>query len=139
MPLCVNVGLNRKASRDYQSSGASINITAELDATLLTKPQELQSAIDGLYEQARVTLNRQSAFRASAGSDAPPEAPVAGDGNGHSVAGARPMTPRQRSAILAIARRAEQDPAISARGVFGVSLDELTSRQASQLIDSLKG
>lgn len=31
MPLSINVGLSRKASRDYQSTGVSINVTAELD------------------------------------------------------------------------------------------------------------
>ena len=29
MPLSINVGLSRKASRDYQSTGVSINVTAE--------------------------------------------------------------------------------------------------------------
>ncbi|QOV89759.1 hypothetical protein [Humisphaera borealis] len=35
MPLSINVGLSRKASRDYQSTGYSINVTAELDQALL--------------------------------------------------------------------------------------------------------
>ena len=42
MPLSINVGLSRKASRDYQSTGVSINVTAELDQSLLAKPDELQ-------------------------------------------------------------------------------------------------
>jgi hypothetical protein len=33
MPLNVNVGLSKKISRDYQSTGLSVNLTAELDAT----------------------------------------------------------------------------------------------------------
>lgn len=141
MPLCVNVGLNRKASADFQSRGYSINITAELDAALLTRPQELQGAIDNLYAQARVALDRQS--------EGPPDARDSGrngGGNGHggngfaatAGGGARPITPRQRSAILGLARRAEMDPVASARRAFGVSLDELSTRQASQLIDSLR-
>ncbi len=48
MPLSVNVGLSKKASRDYQSSGVSINVTAELDSALLSWPEELQKQIDGL-------------------------------------------------------------------------------------------
>jgi hypothetical protein len=144
MPLCINVGLNRKASQDYQSSGASINITAELDATLLSKPQALQEAIDGLYEQARVALDRQSALTPPGDSPQATELPARGNGhaggaNGHAGSGARPITPRQRSAILSIARQADLDPAASARRTFGVELDQLTTRQASKLIDSLKG
>ena len=38
MPLSINVGLSRKASKDYQSTGVSINVTAELDQSLLAKP-----------------------------------------------------------------------------------------------------
>jgi hypothetical protein len=29
MPSSINVGLSRKASKDYQSTGVSINVTAE--------------------------------------------------------------------------------------------------------------
>jgi hypothetical protein len=49
------------------------------------------------------------------------------------------MTPKQRSAILAIARRADVDAFASARQTFGVDLDALSARQASELIDNLKG
>jgi hypothetical protein len=40
MPLSVNVGLSRKASKDYQSTGVGINLTAELDQALLAKPDQ---------------------------------------------------------------------------------------------------
>lgn len=59
MPLQINVGLNRKASKDYQSTGVSINIQAELDATLLTRPEELQRQVADLYAQAEAALDRQ--------------------------------------------------------------------------------
>jgi hypothetical protein len=49
MPLSVNVGLSRKASKDYQSTGVSINVTAELDQSLLAKPDQLQREVDNLY------------------------------------------------------------------------------------------
>src|SRR5207249_6709513 len=51
MPLSINVGLSRKASKDYQSTGVSINVTAELDQTLLARPEELQQQIASLYTQ----------------------------------------------------------------------------------------
>lgn len=38
MPLILGVGLCRNASKDYQSAGISINVTAELDQALLTRP-----------------------------------------------------------------------------------------------------
>ena len=41
MPVVVNVGLNRKASRDYQSTGLSINLSAELDSGLITAQRPL--------------------------------------------------------------------------------------------------
>ena len=41
MPLVVNVGLNCKASRDYQSAGASINLSAELDSGLINDSARL--------------------------------------------------------------------------------------------------
>ena len=32
MPLSINVGLSRKASKDYQSTGISINVTGRFAA-----------------------------------------------------------------------------------------------------------
>jgi hypothetical protein len=61
MPLSINVGLSRKASRDYQSQGHSINVTAELDQSLLARPGELQAQIADLYHQAQVALDRAAA------------------------------------------------------------------------------
>ena len=60
MPLSINVGLSRKASKDFQSSGVSINVTAELDQSLLARPDELQQQIDALYAQAQQALDRQA-------------------------------------------------------------------------------
>src|SRR6204780_1212170 len=60
MPLSINVGLSRKASKDYQSIGVSINVTAELDQSLLTKPDELQAQVANLYAQAESALEQQA-------------------------------------------------------------------------------
>jgi hypothetical protein len=48
------------------------------------------------------------------------------------------MSAMQRAAILAIAKNSEVDAYGTARQTFGVDFDALTSRQASELIDSLK-
>jgi hypothetical protein len=45
MPLSINVGLSRMASRDYQSTGVSIIVTVELDQDLLARPEQLQKQI----------------------------------------------------------------------------------------------
>jgi hypothetical protein len=91
MPLSINVGLSRKASKDFQSTGVSINFTAELDQSLLARPDELQEQIHGLYAQAEKALDRQGN---SGGSQTNGQSPVrngygqrAGqprNGNGHS-------------------------------------------------------
>ena len=59
MPLSVNVGLSRKASEDYQSTGVSINVTAEFGQALLAEPDQLQRQIGDLYAQAHHALDRQ--------------------------------------------------------------------------------
>jgi len=56
----INVGLSRKASENFQSTGTSINITAELDQSLLGRPNQLQEEIDHLFGQASDALDRQS-------------------------------------------------------------------------------
>jgi hypothetical protein len=156
MPLSVNVGLTRKASQNYQSTGVSINVTAELDATLLAKPDELQQQIAGLYSQAENALERQAA-------QLPPAEPRRTNGNGgngnrangshrnhdRGSSNRRPsgtgggqngghMTESQRRAIEAIARRVNADAAYEAQEITGAELEDLTVRQASDLIDHLK-
>jgi hypothetical protein len=141
MPLSINVGLSRKASRDYQSTGVSINVTAELDSALLQKPAELQQQIAGLYAQAEFALDRQANGKV-------PAAPASRT-NGYAGTSTRSnvgngqrngsgMTASQRKAILSIASRNGVDAAAEAQDRFGTSLDDLTLRQASELIDYLK-
>jgi len=60
MPLTVNVGISRKASANYQSAELSINLTAELDQSLLADPPRLQSEIDRIYRQAEEALDRKA-------------------------------------------------------------------------------
>lgn len=151
MPLSVNVGLSRKASKDYQSTGVSINVTAELDQALLAKPAELQQQIGDLYNQAQRAMELQVGHMST---KEPQRLPERSNGNGQPRASAsgdrypsslrRPSnngstaTDSQRRAINAIARRVGVDPAVEARDVIGVELEQLTLRQASDLIDHLK-
>src|ERR1035437_7923264 len=61
MPLSIRVGLSRKASKDFQSTGVSIDVSAELDQALLARPDDLQMQVANLYQQAQVALDRQAA------------------------------------------------------------------------------
>jgi hypothetical protein len=158
MPLSINVGLSRKASKDYQSNGVSINLTAELDQSLLARPQELQQQIDGLYRQAEHALDRQAGRR---GQPPPPKPSADGNGtNGHGEYRGRPsnghgggngshrsngndrngagMTASQRRAIESMARRLNVEPEVESREMIGAEFDNLSIRQASELIDHLK-
>jgi hypothetical protein len=59
MPLTVNLGLDRKARKDFQSAGVSINLAAELDMGLLADPPRLQHEIKKVYMQAEADLDKQ--------------------------------------------------------------------------------
>jgi len=156
MPLSINVGLSRKASKDYQSTGFSINVTAELDQSLLAKPDELQHQIDALYDHAQAALDRQAGVEQTPHTPTPrtngrygrPSTNGNGNGgrgyqNGNGSNGGRggggPATDSQRRAINAIATRLNVDPHQEAHDIIGADLNQLTIRQASDLIDHLKG
>ena len=111
MPLSINVGLSRKASKDYQSTGYSINVTAELDQSLLARPEELQTQVANLYQQAEQALDRQAGGNPAQAppSSQPPCQEVRprpnGNGNGAVRPNARvvPATESQKRAIQASA------------------------------------
>jgi len=115
MPLLINVGLNRKASKDFQSVGVSLNLTAELDQGLLSDPQRLQSEIDRIYGQAEEALERQiTAMGTETKQDAPSRgsihsnAPAVASGpqtNGKSANGSfhgGPVRPATESQVRAL-------------------------------------
>jgi hypothetical protein len=162
MPLLINVGLNRKASKDFQSVGVSLNLTAELDQGLLSDPPRLQSEIDRIYGQAEEALDRQiTAMGTETKQDAPsaslpPRGSIHSNGhtpavapgpqtNGKSANGSfhggpvRPATESQVRALRAICKRGRLDLDREAHDEFGVeSAEQLDVKQASQLIDILK-
>jgi hypothetical protein len=161
MPLIIDVGISRKASRDFQSAGVSLNLRAELDQSLLAKPRELQDEIARLYREAEEAVTRQLDHTDPRPPDSS-EAPAAGNGsaehsrNGHNGNGharhsngrnghghsngrsAAPATESQRKAIDAIARRLDLNAADEAHHEFGIDFDRMTVPEASKLIDHLK-
>lgn len=150
MPLTINVGLNRKTSKNYNSEGCSINLTAELDHSLLHDPPQLQDQIDRLYAEAEDALDRQTQTAASAPTRPTPtssgrpahRAPEPTSNNrsprSTSSGGGGGMTQSQRRAVSAIAGKLGIDPADEAQHEFGLELDTMTLREASKLIDHLK-
>ena len=162
MPLLINVGLNRKASKDFQSVGVSLNLTAELDQGLLADPPRLQSEIDRIYGQAEEALERQITAMGKEGEQdapataSPPRAPIHSSGRAQgSTSGPQPngkfsngsnrghptrrATESQVRALRSICKRARLDLDREAHEEFGLdSAEQLDVRQASQLIDLLK-
>lgn len=134
MPLTINVGLSRKSSHNYQSEGVSINVTAELDQALLSRPDHLQREIAGLYYQAEAAIQSQISPPARGKPRQTPQ-------NGHQGApgnGARKATASQLRALQGIAKRLEADLETESQREFGVGYTQLDIRQASVLIDLLK-
>jgi hypothetical protein len=167
MPLLIQAGLSRKASRDFQSKGISITLAAELDPLLLDRPDELQARIAGLYEQASAAMQGQiermtggcdpqrPARRAPATVDesAQPEArdkapareaaPDRAHPTHHPPAAgengaASPITPAQRRVILGLVRLLDLDLERECRQVTGSAFECLSVPQASALLDHLK-
>jgi hypothetical protein len=148
MPLSINVGLSRKASKNYQSTGVSINLTAELDQSLLARPEELQRQIGDLYFQSQNALDHQAdalrdpKTRNNGQNDHGRDRrsgyertnPNSGNGDRHDSA----MTASQRRAILAIAKRWDINLDGECRDFIDEEFDRLSIRQASELIDHLK-
>ena len=150
MPLTINVGLSRKASKDYQSAGTSINITAELDQSLLARPDDLQRQIGDLYQQAEHAMIRKASQPAPASGQSQAAATPGDNGNGRNGGNGSggngqggngrvaPMTQSQLRAIHAIAKRLGMDPADECTRQFGWDLNRLSIRDASTIIDHLK-
>lgn len=149
MPIVINVGLSRKTSENYNSSGVSINLTAELDQSLLARPDELQGAVSELYEQAEQALDRQASGERPASNTRVASTRGGGsNGNGNtngrggngrsSGSNARGMTQSQRKAINAIADQLGIDAAGEARHEFGIDLERASISEASKVIDHLK-
>ena len=159
MPMTLTVSRNRKTSHNYNSDGCGLSLTVELDQGLLRQPDELHAKIERLYAELDDALEAESERSTLAGLnrnrdrnlDNADNRPVPSrdrhgrrehrrpdnrDHNGH--ADEPGMTQSQRRAIAAIAKRLDVDPEDEAIDMAGTSLDQLSLKQASALIDRLK-
>jgi len=158
MPLKLNVGLSRKISQDYNSRGFSLNLESELPANAVEDPEGLAGSVNQLFQLVGDLLDEQirlategdggSSVAAQAKSPAlrkwsprPPsqsEGANAGGNRQGSGNGRRGVTSAQSRAIKNMAKRLGYDPAVVAEEQFNVSLENLTIKQASSLIDLFK-
>jgi hypothetical protein len=160
----LNVGVSRKLGLpNFGSVGASCNLELELDATLLERDLEaFHAQIRGAYTAADQAVHDELARLQAAGTQAPTK-PRARDavnwsrpengharGNGEAVLAGRtaaeaprsgkPATASQVKAIRSIARQKGAELVPILRSEYDVQMPEdLTLRQASALIDWLKG
>jgi hypothetical protein len=160
----LNVGVSRKLGLpNFGSVGASCNLELELDVTLLERDlNAFHTQIRGAYMAAHQAVHDELARLQAAGTQAPTKPPArdavngSGPENGHSqsngeavLAGrtaaeaprfGKTATASQVKAISSIARQKGADLVAILRSEYDVGRPEdLTLRQASALIDRLKG
>ena len=162
MPMKLNVGVSRKVGLpDYGSVGASCNLELELDSNLLDRDLDaFHARIRGAYVAAHQAVHDELARLQGPKAEPREKLPArAVNGseprNGHAgtngsatvrrsqgvpVRAAKPATPSQVKAIRAIANKQDADLDAILRQDYEVERpEELTLRQASSLIDMLKG
>jgi len=138
MPIKLNCGLSRKvADQNYGSRGASINVEVEVESSLAGNPTALKDRIKRIFGLVRDSLTEE--LNGTGNGQARPNGASTGTGNGQK-APARAATQSQIRAIGAIAKRLRinLDELLGQR--FQVKrAQELSIKQASQLIDELNG
>ena len=141
MPLKLNVGLSRKIGEaNYGSRGACVNIEVEVEPTLVEKPDQLRERVRYLFQLAKTSVEEELSghgVRDAAGSG----------NNGNGNAGAQGGSGHQATdKQLGYARQlAGQVSGLGIRRLdeltnkmFGKPVTELTTLDASGLIDMLK-
>jgi len=143
----LNVGASRKVSDNhYGSRGGNVNIELELDSTLALDSQKLRDHIRKLFDLANASLEEElHANNEPACVDEPHQqrdgGSFNGNGAGHAVTAApvRYATEKQIICIQGLARK-HAIPVPELLKQAGVRVfNDLSVRQASQMIESLKG
>ena len=152
MPLKLNVGASKKVGEsNYGSRGAFVNVELELDTGLIAKPQELRERIRELFGVVRSSLVEELNGNGASHS-APADRQQVQNGNGHNghadhdapaqangQGQPRGATQSQIKALFAIAKSRGLNLNELIRDRFRCGKPEqLSIREASQLIDSLK-
>ncbi len=146
MPVKINIGICRKVGEaNFGSRGASINLEAELDASIVSDQHRFKERVRSLYAMARRSVNEElniTSEESDAESTSPPPSSEPSSRNGDAASnrtGVTPATASQVRAIYAIARRRRLKMQDLLRDRFGADHPEaLSIRDASTLIDELK-
>jgi hypothetical protein len=142
MPLKLNIGLSKKVGEaNYGSRGASVNVELELESSLIAEPAKFQERIRQVFALVRTSLAEELNGNGHApNGENTPAPPANTNGNGPARnGGQRQATQSQIKAIHAIARSRRIDIGQFLSDRFRVHRpDDLTIREASQVIDELK-
>lgn len=138
----INAGFTKKipGAQDYSSEGVHVTLEMELpDAYLGNKPA-LQEQIQDLITEARDQVEQQLGDNSPQLPFESPITPNQTNTNGRfQAAPSRPASNKQLNFILSLAKRARNlGPQDICQQYQISSLQELTSRQASELIKQLK-
>jgi hypothetical protein len=157
--LKINVGLSRKLSKDYQSTGFSLNLEGEITATV-SDPEAVIEQVKEVFDVAEAALDaqieRSQSTTAIASHDEEPRATRSTSGNGRNAApdnsqrttaatGNRkdePATNKQVQFLLSIGKRMRLSTAALEKEIADilgseVGLYDLTKRQAATVLDQL--
>ena len=155
--LKLHAGVSKKVGLPgFSSASASCTIEAELDSSLLQDHEGFQVVVRRAYQSCEQAVQDQIARLTSEGDSEPHPQEVVEVRTSPTITGAsvnripatqftnqpspRPATASQVKAIRAIAARRKIDLVGLLRERFGLTTaDELGIRQASNLIDELKG
>jgi hypothetical protein len=161
MALKLNVGVSRKVGLpDYGSVGASCNLEVELDAGLIDRDLDaFQARVRGVYVAAHQAVHDELArlHVPVAEPQEPPASPTRHASNGHAATNGhvggnghpdrppagrsrmrKPATEAQVRAIRSIANRQHADLDGLLRELGVDRPEDLSLKQASELIDTLK-
>jgi hypothetical protein len=153
--LKLNVGVSRKVGLpDYGSVGASCNLEVEVDVGLIDRDLDaFHARVRGVYVAAHQAVHDELArlHAPVAEPQDPPAAPTRHASNGHASTNGhadrppggrsrvrKPATEAQIRAIRSIASRQHADLDGLLRELGVDRLEDLSLRQASELIDTLK-
>ena len=138
MPMKLNVGLNRKVGEpNYGSRGASVHFEVEVESDAVRHPQDLHEKIRYLFALARQAVDEELQ---STGDQHNGNGRHHANGNQRQRNGqGRAATESQMRALRAICDKHGIDLAKEVGDRFpGQHVDDLTLKQASELIDALK-
>jgi len=153
--LKVNVGLSRKLSKDFQSTGFSVNIEGEVTA-LTSDPETVVEQVKELYDLAEEALDQQIERSRSVDSlaardeERPSRSTTQSNGrnqtrrSGDTETNGEPATEKQVNYLLTIGKRQRLSTAkleTKITDIIGqeIGIYDLTKRQAAQAIDGLTG